>query len=270
MDAFPHSEITDITMSTSSVTNRIRSKYRRLCADRLFRRPFPISSVTPLISFTFDDFPETALSVGGSILREAGALGTYFVSLSLAGKDDASGRMYQLDDLVKLQEQGHELGCHTFGHCDSSETESKVFVDSVISNQSALESVIPGAVFRSFSFPKSAPRAQTKRAVGKRFECCRGGGQTFNAGIADLNYLRSFFLEQARGDLSAVKTVIDQNRAQNGWLIFSTHDVCSSPSPYGCTPEFFGAAVRYAAESGATILPVIRAWERLRKTTDTK
>lgn len=255
-------------MSTSSVANRIRSKYRRLCADRLFRRPFPISSDTPLVSFTFDDFPETAFSVGGSILQEAGARGTYFVSLSLAGKEDASGRMFQTDDLARLQQLGHELGCHTFGHCDSSETESKAFLDSVISNQETLESILPDAVFRSFSFPKSAPRAQTKRAVGKRFECCRGGGQTFNSGLADLNYLRSFFLEQARGDLSAVKAVIDQNRAANGWLIFSTHDVCSSPSPYGCTPEFFEAVVRYTVESGATILPVIRAWERLRKGTN--
>ena len=100
--------------------------------------------------------------------------------------------------------------------------------------------------------------------MAPHFVCCRGGGQTFNAGTADLNYLNSFFLERTNGNSQDAKDVIDQNQRGRGWLIFSTHDVCAEPSPFGCTPGFFEEIVQYAADSGARILPVLQAWEALR------
>jgi hypothetical protein len=250
-------------MLVADLRARAQSKYRRVCADYLFRRPFLINTDSALVSFTFDDFPATALSVGGSILQKYGRTGTYYVSLDLAGKREASGPMFAISDLAILQEQGHELGCHTYTHCDSSETESSVFLDSVILNERTLRALFPDASFRTFSFPKSAPRARTKQEVGRRFECCRGGGQTFNACRADLNNLRAYFLEQAAGDLNAVKQIIEQNRRAKGWLIFATHDVCERPSLYGCTPDFFEAVVRYVIDSGTIILPVAAALDQL-------
>lgn len=251
-------------MLPSPLWARCESKYQRLAADHLFRRPFAIDSADPIISFTFDDFPHSALTTGGAILREYGSVGTYYVSLGLAGKEDASGQMFDVSDLRALREQGHELGCHTFAHCDSSRTPSSVFVESVRSNREAFQALFPEGFFRTFSFPKSAPRASTKKRVAPRFECCRGGGQTFNTGLTDLNYLRAYFIEQAKGDLALVKRIIDCNRDANGWLIFATHDVRDNPSPYGCTPEFFEAVVHYAAASGAVLLPVMQALHKLR------
>jgi hypothetical protein len=61
-----------------------------------------------------------------------------------------------------------------------------------------------------------------------------------------------------------LKSLVDQNRQANGWLIFATHDVCKDPTPYGVTPELFEDIVQYAAKSGARILPVVQAWEALR------
>ncbi|HTV54138.1 MAG TPA: hypothetical protein VMI06_04405, partial [Terriglobia bacterium] len=89
--------------------------------------------------------------------------------------------------------------------------------------------------------------------------CCRGGGQTFNSGIADLNQLSAYFLEKAGSNFELVKALIDKNREARGWLIFATHDISSAPSPFGCTPEFFEGVVRYAIDSGAQILPVAAA-----------
>ncbi len=252
-------------MSIAHYRTRLQSKYFRTCARYLFRRPFAIESTRPLISFTFDDFPHTAFSVGGAILQKYGVAGTYYVSLGLAGKNDASGPMFGVDDLTSLREQGHELGCHTYGHFDSSGTKPSVFLESVRANQQALNTLLPGEIFRTFSYPKSAPRGRTKQVTAPRFECCRGGGQTFNAGVADLNYLGAFFIEQAHGDLAAMQSMIDQNNAAKGWLIFATHDICDRPSPYGCTPQVFEAVVQYAAQSGATLLPVTKALEALRQ-----
>lgn len=244
---------------------RVRSKMCRLSAQYLFRRRMIITSDEPFISFTFDDFPHSAFSVGGAILKKYGLFGTFYVSLGLTGKQDVSGLMFSRDDLAELHRQGHEIGCHTFDHCDSSETAMREFVESVALNQNRMDTFIPGVRLRTFSFPKSAPRARTKREVGRRFECCRGSGQSFNTGVVDLNYLCAYFLEKANGDLSAVRHVIDEAKKAKGWLIFATHDVSDDPSRYGCTPLFFEEVVRYAVESQAVILPVVDVLNRLQQ-----
>lgn len=248
-------------MSLSSYWERLTGRYYRTTARRLHRRPLALEYPDPVISFTFDDFPRSALHTGGAILKESGALGTYYTSLGLMGKQTATGEMFLLEDLHLAVQDGHELGCHTFGHCDAAETSSGAFEAAVLANRSALGEMMPGAVFKTLSYPISPPRPTTKRRIAGYFECCRGGGQTLNAGIADLNYLASFFLEQAHGDIESVQSLIEFNRQTSGWLVFSTHDVCDAPTPYGCTPKFFEQVVRSAVRSGAQILPVVAACE---------
>jgi peptidoglycan/xylan/chitin deacetylase (PgdA/CDA1 family) len=169
-----------------------------------------------------------------------------------------------MDDVIAVLERGHELGCHTFAHCDSWKTDSGVYEQSIIQNRAALDDLIPSASFRSFAYPISEPRPAIKRNAAKHFVCCRGGGQKLNVGTADLNQLSAYFLEKSRDDIQAVKTFVDLNCKVNGWVIFATHDVSEHPSPYGCTPTFFDNVVAYAAQSGAEILPVMNAIEKLR------
>lgn len=251
-------------MSPQRLWARAQSKYYRTCAEHLHRRTFDVRPETPLISFTFDDFPRTALSGGGDILLRHGVRGTYYVSLGLQDKQEASGTMFTAADLAETRRQGHELGCHTYAHCDSSATEPGRFLQSVQDNQAALSALWPCDVFRTFSYPISTPRPRSKQGVGSRFETCRAGGQTFNAGPSDLNYLRAFFIEKTRGDFAPIQRMIDANRDARGWLIFATHDVCGQPSPYGCTPELFEATVQYSLASGARVLPVSQALDLLK------
>ena len=56
--------------------------------------------------------------------------------------------------------------------------------------------------------------------------------------------------------LARTRQLIDRNAEEKGWLIFYTHDVCESPSRYGCTPEDFREVVSYAVSSGARVMPV--------------
>jgi peptidoglycan/xylan/chitin deacetylase (PgdA/CDA1 family) len=196
-------------------------------------------------------------------LSRFGLAGTYYASFGLMGKEESSGRMFLLEDLATLRKQGHELGCHTFSHCDSWTTDPKAFEKAIVDNRSALSRLLPGAEFKSFSYPISLPRPLTKARVARHFLCCRGGGQTFNAGTADLNQLSAFFLEKTRSDIHAVKEVIDQNRHSRGWLIVATHDISDSPTLFGCSPAFFEAVVRYAIKSGASVVPVSKALEQL-------
>jgi hypothetical protein len=243
---------------------RVRNRYRRFMARRFGRRIYAMHNKEPFISFSFDDFPISALAVGGAIVKRYGLAGTYYASLGLMGQNAPAGRVFSAGDLKKVSTDGHELGCHTFAHCHAWETEPSVFEESVLENRRALEKVLPGASFKTMSYPISCPRPETKRRMDKHFACCRGGGQTFNAGRADLNHLNAYFLEQSRHDPSAVKKMIERNCRAYGWLIFATHDVCETPSPFGCTPEFFEGVVQCAASCGARVLPVGAAWEAIR------
>ena len=244
----------------------------------LFRRQLAVRTPAPLVSFTFDDFPRSAFLEASSILTRYDILGTYYVSMSLAGKQSQMGPMYQTEDLKELARLGHELGCHTFGHCHSWNTPPDIYEKAILDNQQALNEVLPGTAFQTFSYPFSGPRLAVKQVAGRHFLCCRGGGlragrflfrhqaggQTFNSGITDLNLLCAFFLEQSRENPEAVKALIDQNAQARGWLIFATHDVCEKPSRFGCTPAFFEQVVQWSLESGARILPVVKVLEVLR------
>jgi len=243
--------------------SKLQGYYRRQAATLLFRRPFVVSPQQPLISFTFDDFPRSALLAGGAILNRYGLVGTYFTALGLLGEHTESGEMFVKDDLASLLADGHELGCHTFSHCDSWDTRTAAFEKSIVENSAALDRLFPGAQFKTFSYPISLPRPLTKAKIVGHFLCCRGGGQTMNVGETDLNQLSAFFLEKSRGNIQAVKDLIDRNRQVGGWLIFATHDISDNPTPYGCTPEFFEQVVEYASKSGAQIVPVIKALEVL-------
>ena len=236
--------------------------YRRRVARLLFKRPLAINSQRPLISFTFDDFPRSAL-LAGDLLNRFGFRGTYYVSLGLMGRETATGQMFVLDDLKALTKQGHELGCHTFAHCDSWDTTPQSFQDSIVKNAEELRRLLPGLEFKNFSYPISLPRPLTKAKTAGHFLSCRGGGQAFNVGTADLNQLSAYFLEKSRDDIQAVQAVIDRNRDARGWLIFATHDISENPTPFGCTPEFFEEVVQYAVSSGSQILPVMKALEVL-------
>jgi peptidoglycan/xylan/chitin deacetylase (PgdA/CDA1 family) len=229
----------------------------------MFNRPLVIQLLQPLVSFTFDDFPKSALHTGGAILRQFGVVGTYYSSLGLAGEETPSGRIFEAADLKLAYEQGHELGCHTFSHCDSGKTQPLAFEQAVLQNQRALDGLLPGIKFQTFSYPISCPRPMAKRRVSRHFRCCRGGGQTVNSGVADLNNLSAYFLEKNRHNIEAVKAIIDHNSRAPGWLIFATHDISDDPTPYGCTPVFFEEVVRYAVASGSRILPVAGALDAL-------
>ena len=216
---------------------------------------------SPIISFSFDDFPRSALLNAGAILRQCGFAGTYYASFGLMGKQAPTGEIFAREDLDELIRQEHELACHTFDHYDSWETNPAEFEASILRNQRAVAQQLPGVTLRSLAYPISWPRPETKRRVASYFECARGGHQTFNAGIVDLNYLKAFFIEQSRDNFEAIKQTIDGNARANGWLIFATHDVCNQPTRFGCSPGFFEKVVNYAIQSKATILPVFRAWQ---------
>src|SRR5260370_33558402 len=114
------------------------------------------------------------------------------------GTEGTKGPLFLLEDLRGVMQAGHELGCHTFGHCDSWTAAPGIYESSIIENRRALSELLPGASFQTFAYPLSAPWPAVKRVAGRHFLCCRGGGRRrVNVGTADLDALGTFFLKQS-------------------------------------------------------------------------
>jgi hypothetical protein len=243
---------------------RAANRLRRFAIEHFARREARLPGDVPYISFTFDDFPRTALNEGGPILMDGGVRGTYFVSFQLLDTETVSGRVASLDDLKSLINDGHELGCHTFNHVDGSIVSADEFERSIEANRSALARSGLPTQFETFAYPLNGPTVFTKRVAGARFSGCRGGGQTFNHDVVDLSLLKAYFLDsKSRGRMTEVEGLIRRNAAAKGWLIFATHDVCPSPSDWGCEPRVFEGIVKCALDSGARVLPMTHVCREL-------
>ena len=240
---------------------RAKNRLRNMVAMLFARRLCKWDGTEPFISFTFDDFPQSAYEGGGAILRKYKIRGTYYTSMGLMGRESPVGVIFSPENLKEILDEGHELGCHTYGHIDAWDGKAEIFERSILKNREALLEIIGYTDFITMSYPKRHPHPRNKRVAGKYFECCRGGGQTFNSGVIDLNLVKSCFIDKINNETEeTLKFKIDQNRKERGWLIFSTHDVRDNPSRFGCTPEFFEGVVRYAVDSGAVILPVCEVY----------
>jgi peptidoglycan/xylan/chitin deacetylase (PgdA/CDA1 family) len=246
-------------MTFRSFRAKAVGRCRHIAVRSLFRAPVRMRNAAPIISFSFDDFPRSAFLTGGAILRAHGFRGTYYAALDLLGTQEPVGEIFLREDLIAVVRDGHELGCHTFNHCHAWDTAPAAFERSITHNARRLTELLPEASFKSHAYPLAAPRPNTKRRAARHFPCCRAGGQTYNAAEVDRSLLSAYFLEQAK-DLDAVKRTVDRNADACGWLIFATHDVCETPSHWGCTPGFLENIVRYASRSGAAVLPVHEAW----------
>ncbi len=251
-----------------TLLNRARGKIRRTLAKQLHRRELTVSAGRPIVSFTFDDAPRSAFTTGAAILEAHGAVGTYYLSLGLLSTSSEIGMIAGPADLERAVERGHELGCHTFDHHDAWFTEPETYIASVDRNRAALHSVLPGYRFRSFAYPKNGATAAVKPALELRFECCRGGGQTYNAGKVDLNLLSACFIDRrAQVDLGFISGLIERNAEAGGWLVFAAHEISDVESEFACPASFLESVVRLALDSGATLLPVSSACDVLRRAT---
>jgi hypothetical protein len=89
-------------MSRDDIMGRVRRAIQRRLARWLGRRPFRMPDGPAIVSFTFDDFPRSALSQGGRILERYACAGTYYTSLGLAGQTTVTGEIFEHGDLEKL------------------------------------------------------------------------------------------------------------------------------------------------------------------------
>ncbi|MGA8273621.1 MAG: polysaccharide deacetylase family protein [Candidatus Sulfotelmatobacter sp.] len=241
-------------MSLRSSLGAVRREL--LCS--LYRRSVQLGSSGSIVSFTFDDFPRTALSVGGPILERFGARGTYYTAAGLMNVANEQGEHFRSEDIDSLLERGHELGSHTFSHVSCRSVSYAEFREDVNKGAVAIEKA-SGLSSPNFAYPFGAVTLQAKRKLGRELTSARGIVPGFNGPQIDLNLLRANGLYGDVDRAPLAEDLIAKNAKRSTWLIFYTHDVRPNPSPFGCTPALLEAAVSCAARSGCRILTVREA-----------
>jgi peptidoglycan/xylan/chitin deacetylase (PgdA/CDA1 family) len=236
----------------------LRLRANRFLVDRFSRKIASQKLATPIVSFTFDDFPRSALTVAGKLLIDHGVRGTYYASMGLMGRTTEVGEIFEPSDLIDLVTSGHELACHTFDHTACDRLTYSELLNTCGKNRRMVAEMVGGYQLRNFSFPFGAVTLSAKSALASVYATCRGIEPGINRNYVDFAFLRTYGYES----VDTLKQVIRENSQLKGWVILYTHDVGVSPTKYGCTPECFLEVLRYAIESGAEVLTVAEATRR--------
>jgi len=233
---------------------RLRMKLGRFSASRLARNDVRLRLDRPVVSITFDDFPRSALEIGGRILENEGVAGTFYCAFGLAGTRTPSGRVGQLADLADCAGRGHEISCHTYSHLDCAKAAPERIDDDIRRNQAVARDLgLPP--FRHFAYPFGSYSLAAKKTVMRHYASARGTVRGVNKGVVDLGLLKSVPLYSRVGDRK-LEPYFRELSSDAGWLIFYTHDVSRNPSPYGCRAEEMECVIRRAKEVGAKISPI--------------
>ena len=240
---------------------------RRQLLSSFRSRMAPLTNNAPLVSFCFDDFPRTAYLSGGAILKRFGARGTYYAAPGLMDRSNELGEQFTQGDLESLLAEGHELGCHTFSHISCRKVSAEAFASDVQKGREALLSMT-GRNPLNFAYPFGHVTLAVKNTIGSRMTSCRGIYGGVNRGSVDLNLLRANSLYggcDKAGDYGALFNLDGDRRS---WLLFYTHDVRESPSPFGCTPSLLERVVSMALVKGFQIALVQDVVSKLGRTSN--
>jgi len=242
------------------------SAFKARVSNRLARHlhaaPFQLPGTGPMVSFTFDDVPKSAATVGAPMLEEYDARGTFYIAGGLV--DQWSGHWVgaSADDIVGLHRSGHELACHTFSHTRMSDLDEAALTAEAETNRRYLLSLDPSIKIENFAYPYGFGSVSRKRQLGKTYHSSRGILPGVNSGTIDLHFLRSTPLIERDINRDEIDRAFDEAAAKCGWLIFYGHDVGPVPSPYGCSPSLLRHALEAASRRKIQILTVAEALRR--------
>jgi peptidoglycan/xylan/chitin deacetylase (PgdA/CDA1 family) len=232
---------------------------RRKFVSSMYKRQALLATRGPIVSFTFDDFPRTALTAGGEILRSHGVRGTYYAAAGMMDTSNHLGDQFRASDLDKLLREGHELASHTFSHLSCRSISADRFRSDVEKGRRSLEKITGQSDSGNFAFPFGQITLNAKRVVGQDVASSRGITSGFNGPMVDLNMLRANSLYGDQSNRAKVRDLLLENERRQSWLIFYTHDVSPTPSKYGCTPELLEFAVSFATQSCARVSTIAEA-----------
>ena len=240
----------------------IYSKIKRAIACLLIQKKIAINLSEPIISFTFDDVPNSALINGEDILSKYGYQGTYYISLGLMDKTTPNGGYCDPVYLNKIIKNGGELACHTFNHIRLYSSSKEQILLDLEKNKKKIDEIIPGYSFSNFSYPYGEQTMTSKIIIRDKYKSARSIKSGINSGAIDLNNLKAVMLtdDVKPEDIFAM---IEKTIKSNGWLIFFTHNVETPVLPYGCSPNYFETITKYCFEKKINVLTIEKAVNKI-------
>lgn len=245
---------------------RILHKMGRESAKYIGKRTGFLPAGKKIVSFTFDDFPLTAIENGARLLEAHKVKGTFYCSLGLAGANRPVGMIGTQQDMLALSEHGHECGCHTFGHINCAESSSEVILEDCLRNQNVSKK-ISNLHFHSFAYPYGDFNPSSKSVISSLYRSARTCEPGINVDKIDLAALKSVALAESTG-LEKLKLWLGKLNKSGGWLIFFSHDVRESPSQFGCSIRLFERILEESIDRKyqiTTILEATKAFVKAKK-----
>jgi peptidoglycan/xylan/chitin deacetylase (PgdA/CDA1 family) len=243
----------------NAIWSEAKVKVSHRLAMHLRVEPFRLRNKTPIVSFTFDDIPQSAATTGAAILEDHGARGTFFVSGGLVGTTSPDWDVVEAEDLVALHRKGHEIGCHTFSHKRTCDLDQQSLAEEIAINREYLQTLEPSIKVENFAYPFGYGSFPRKRQLKSEFKSCRSIVPGVNSGTVDMQFLRAIPLIDSKIGRDGIERVIDEALNNNGWLIFYGHDVAGRPSPYGCSPALMNYALEAASHRKIPVLNIAEA-----------
>lgn len=240
-------------MQPYSADRSLGGKLRRRYARLVHRRPARLGLTRPVVSFTFDDIPESAAHAGAAVLEANEARGTFYICTGLADHEGHMGRFANADEVRALAARGHEVACHTRDHIDCHRASDATLLEDTADNVARLKAL--GATARHFAFPYGEVSPHAKALLAPHYGSLRGVHAGMVRGGDDLNQLPAVGIEGEDGEAVA-RAWIDRAVAENAWLILFTHDVRENPSAWGCTPGALDRLAAHAKAAGCDIRTV--------------
>lgn len=219
------------------------------------RRDLHFKLDKPIVSFTFDDFPRSAIANGSDQLEKQGWLAGFYVAAGLMGIDNHHGPHFTAKDILELVENGHEIAGHTYTHVDCDQLGLTQTLAEIEKNKAALIAMGHDKKIEHFAYPFGAANAQLKHGLQDQFKTMRGVTPGVHIDKADLNALKSTPLYSGSAINDALH-MIQSLETRPGWLILFAHDIQDSPSEWGCTPSEFKSVVQAVKQCGAEVMTI--------------
>ena len=216
----------------------------------------------PIVSFTFDDCPKSAIDNGVSKLDALGWKSTIYISSGLLGTTNHHGLQMSEADVIAAHENGHEIGGHSFSHIDISEMRFEQAMNDISANREAFRKMgLPRC--RTFAYPFGQTSSDVKTRLAADYDGLRGITSGVMIDKVDLNQIRSTPLFTGK-PFSVLMRQIEGLASSNAWLTLFTHDIQDQPTEWGCTPAEMDAVIAAVKASGADVLTAADAIAKIK------
>ncbi|MEM7327234.1 MAG: polysaccharide deacetylase family protein [Pseudomonadota bacterium] len=237
--------------NTISLMDRVNFRLARVRNQNL--RDSVLQS--PVISFSYDDFPKSAIEIGAVELERHGFQGSFYPAASFCGAHEDGQAYYTEADIQCLREKGHEIGCHTHDHANLLRLNNQDIEDQFERNQAFFNDLTESERFVSMAYPFGNVSPRVKKVAQKRFPVCRGVWSGVNTGKIDMALLKVVGLDHHLTP-EQTRAWIQQARDENGWLIFVAHDIQTDHTPFGVRPDTYAEIVSLVADSEIEVMTI--------------